>query len=86
MRGAVKAFPHLRATETSPSRQRAGVKRGNLYAEQSRIGNEGLPAPLKVSGWLLDLPRQLGRLEKWPHKERYLFIDRTRLILPISFS
>ena len=46
-----------------------GVKRGNLYVEQSRIGNEGLPVPLKVSGWLQDLLKKFRRIEKWPHKE-----------------
>jgi len=33
----------IRATETSPPQFVGGVKRRNLYAEQGRIGDEGLP-------------------------------------------
>jgi len=40
-----------------PLRARAGVKRGNLYAEQGGIGDERLSGAPKVSGKLLE-PRR----------------------------
>jgi len=54
MRGGPANIFGGRATETSTPPLAGDMKRGNLYAEQGKIGDERWSGALKVSGMLLE--------------------------------
>jgi hypothetical protein len=53
----------------------AGVKRGNLYVEQGRIGDECLSGALAISGMLLKTEGKLSESREMVTKDAQSRID-----------